>query len=406
MKAFTSFKNRKLRTNHRRQKRYQPRRLAFEGLEQKQVMSAGISLVAGTLLINADVHGSNVVVSEEIRKIKQPNGHVGIVDTIHVNEYTTIPGSMHSDVWLQPITFLAKQTNFVNQNVARIRFNGSAAADTFVDNTAIQCRAYGKAGNDVLKGGSGNDYLDGGTGYDSLDGGGGNDVLFGGNDLACDTLRGGGGNDIFLDKVRYSGPLNHCTVNTIDAISDLTASDARLQLADDEKAWTDVAVEDFSAAMVRLQDRTNGNTRILKDTKTSLPILFLKESDTHGWTGVNYDPSGLGRRVIELSTFNESTSSGVWNAMSTAIHEICHNWDETIEGNPYMAQFTALDAASSHSNDYARSYGMYNVLEDWTTCCEAEMGFKTSEFPQHPSSILTQKLKLVDSFFNYLATHP
>lgn len=305
MKAFTSFKNRKLRTNHRRQKRYQPRRLAFEGLEQKQVMSAGISLVAGTLLINADVHGSNVVVSEEIRKIKQPNGHVGIVDTIHVNEYTTIPGSMHSDVWLQPITFLAKQTNFVNQNVARIRFNGSAAADTFVDNTAIQCRAYGKAGNDVLKGGSGNDYLDGGTGYDSLDGGGGNDVLFGGNDLACDTLRGGGGNDIFLDKVRYSGPLNHCTVNTIDAISDLTASDARLQLADDEKAWTDVAVEDFSAAMVRLQDRTNGNTRILKDTKTSLPILFLKESDTHGWTGVNYDPSGLGRRVIELDLQRE-----------------------------------------------------------------------------------------------------
>ena len=404
MKALARSKNRNSRTGRSPQKHHQPRRLAFEGLEQKQVMSAGIFLTAaGTLVINADAHGSNVVVSSETVKSKQPDGHFALVEKIDVAEYKTIPGSMHSNVWLQPIRLLGKETVFTGKNVKQIVFNGSAAADSFVNDTNRPCKAYGNAGNNVLTGGSADDYLDGGAGYDSLKGRGGNDALFGGNDLLCDSLWGGGGNDRFLEKVRYTGPLSRCTVNTIDAISDLQAGNVRLQLADDEKVWTDAAVEIFDSAMAQLQARTNGNTRILKDTKTSLPILFLKEADGHGWEGLNNDPAGIGHRVIELATL---TGSNSWEAMRTAIHEVCHDWDETIEGNPYMAQFTSLDAASSQSNDYARPYGMTNVHEDWTTCCEAEMGYKATGFPQHPSSNLTQKLKLVDNFFDYLATHP
>jgi hypothetical protein len=194
-------------------------------------------------------------------------------------------------------------------------------------------------------------------------------------------------------------------VAVYDTISDLMASDARIQLADDGKAWTDRGVRNLDSALAELQNRTNGYTRILKDTKTSAPILFLEEANLGGYVGLNNPPGSNGRRIIQVLQPDESRTGWAEGARRTAIHEICHDWDETVEGNPYMAGFTQLHNASSKADDYVRTYGMRNALEDWTTCCEVEMGYRTSGFPQTPSAILQQKLQVVDSFFNYLATH-
>lgn len=60
-------------------------------------------------------------------------------------------------------------------------------------------RAYGEAGNDVLRGGDGlNDTLDGGIGEDALFGRGGNDSMVGGD--GNDYFEGGRGNDILLGQ--------------------------------------------------------------------------------------------------------------------------------------------------------------------------------------------------------------
>jgi hypothetical protein len=310
-----------------------------------------------------------------------------------------------------------KQWDFLGSNVQRVRFTGSDANDAFENDTARPSMAFGNGGQDVLIGGSGSDklyggsgddrltggasddYLDGGAGNDYLDGGAGNDGLFGGNDQARDTLIGNGGNDRLLEKVSYTNRI----LTRTDYIGGLTASDAVIQFADDEMTWTDQQIEAVDAAFSRLQNRTGGNTRILKDTKTSLPILFLKENTTHGWIGMNIDPVSFGRRIIEVVDFNTNTAAGLAQGESVVVHEIGHNWDDTAEGNPYAQSFAQLHTQSTQAGDYARSYGTTNAHEDWATCFEVEFGYTTQS---QPTSIFRQKMALVDNFFDYLATHP
>ena len=86
--------------------------------------------------------------------------------------------------------------------VSRVVFTGLAGNDTFMNQTAIASRAFGGAGDDVLRGGRGvdqlrggddNDQLFGGEGNDTLDGGTGDDAAWGG--VGNDQVMGGSGND-------------------------------------------------------------------------------------------------------------------------------------------------------------------------------------------------------------------
>jgi Ca2+-binding RTX toxin-like protein len=97
--------------------------------------------------------------------------------------------------------------------VTNIYFAGHAGNDTFKNNTWVDCKAYGGAGQDTLYGGTGNDVLDGdkndegesypasgdkdylygNAGNDTLNGDQGDDTLYGGE--GKDTLYGGDGND-------------------------------------------------------------------------------------------------------------------------------------------------------------------------------------------------------------------
>ncbi len=92
---------------------------------------------------------------------------------------------------------------FDHVDVHRIDFFGHDGDDIFNNKTSITSRAFGHAGNDVLRGGSGNDKLYGGLGDDILVGRGGNDVIAGydGNDIIYggegnDIIYGGNGNDL------------------------------------------------------------------------------------------------------------------------------------------------------------------------------------------------------------------
>lgn len=77
--------------------------------------------------------------------------------------------------------------------VQRVEFTGGAGNDTFTNDTALPCRAFGGEGLDVLFGGGGDDRLSGQGGADKIDGRGGNDTLWGG--AGDDSLTGGAGND-------------------------------------------------------------------------------------------------------------------------------------------------------------------------------------------------------------------
>lgn len=78
--------------------------------------------------------------------------------------------------------------------ITSIEFNGLGGNDSFTNDTAIQSRIVGGAGNDTLNGGSGDDLIIGSNGQDIINAGSGNDTVHGGNQR--DTIYGGGGDDL------------------------------------------------------------------------------------------------------------------------------------------------------------------------------------------------------------------
>jgi Ca2+-binding RTX toxin-like protein len=255
----------------------------------------------------------------------------------------------------------------------------------------------GEAGNDTLSGGSGDDRLQGGAGGDTLRGGEGRDGLFGGADDTADTLRGDAGDDRFLYR-------DH------DTLSDRGDSDVRIKFVDGSDHWTDAEVAQVDQAFLELQDRT-GTTRILKDTTCEGPLVFVKDDRDPDWSGLNetwWSPShSAWKRRIHMGEWDESDDDANWWARATAIHEIGHNWDSYDEGDHfpdgdgYWHDFVDahIDSTRSHNDDWVRRYGEENRHEDWCTCWEATMGYRTGEFPDTPSAVLTQKLAIVDDFF-------
>ncbi len=153
----------------------QRRKLAFEGLESRQLMATGMAVLAGGVLqITADPLTSAV----EVLDVWQPTSSAPLRWT-YVK--ATSPG--HAPV-VQP---------FAPGMVNKIVFHGSAGNDRFENKGTVPCVAYGNNGADVLIGGAADDQLVGGAGNDKIWGQGGNDTLWGqdGND----QLIGGAGND-------------------------------------------------------------------------------------------------------------------------------------------------------------------------------------------------------------------
>ena len=150
------------------------RKLAVESLDQRILLAADVSLHNGVLDIQADPHGGTVQVSQE-----------GYVMQVTSQTGGKTENTRYPVFWVQ-----------------RISFQGSNSRDIFVNNTRISTNAYGRGGNDHLKGGWIGDNLYGGAGSDTLEGRGGNDNLYGDDFLPFfggmpgnDTLIGGNGDD-------------------------------------------------------------------------------------------------------------------------------------------------------------------------------------------------------------------
>ena len=73
---------------------------------------------------------------------------------------------------------------------SRLTFVGTNESESFSVTRDISLRAFGRGGDDVIRGANGNDLLNGGTGRDTLNGGSGNDRCRNGEKItACETLR-------------------------------------------------------------------------------------------------------------------------------------------------------------------------------------------------------------------------
>lgn len=140
------------------------RRLSFESLENKVVLSADVSLIGET---------------GELRILGTGND-----DLIDVNEV----GNQ-----IEVRVDNTETHQFTKADVSKIFFVGRNGDDQFTNNTSIKALALGSSGNDTLKGGSSDDRLVGGDGNDNLSGGSGDDQLVGGN--GNDMMKGESGDD-------------------------------------------------------------------------------------------------------------------------------------------------------------------------------------------------------------------
>jgi hypothetical protein len=213
-------------------------------------------------------------------------------------------------------------------------------------------------------------------------------------DYAYDYCHGGPGDDRFLTR-----PNDHR--------ADQHSNDVRIRVSNGTSRWTDREVENIDQAFAELQERA-GTTRILKDTNASGSLEFVKEAAGVGYAGMNemwWDFWSFGwKRKIHIADWNEWVDNQNESRRRTVIHEIGHNWDSGSEADShphsddYWDEFQQLHRASSHDNDFARLYGQTNVKEDWCTCLEVAMGYATAGFPDSPSTLLQDKLAVVNRF--------
>ena len=223
MKNFIHIFATKKSSRSSRRRNFSDRRLAFESMENRSLMSATplsvatfpvgpakpsqpasvgtinlISVNGGGLLniTGNDAYNDNVTVKIDNRGTPSPADDLVVVSLTNIG------------------TPLVQQ--FALSAVTSISFSGLAGNDRFQNFTSIPSSAYGGDGNDTLIGGSGNDNLQGGNGNDFLDGGAGDDILWGqagndylfgdtGNDTLhggddADQLFGGAGNDTLLGE--------------------------------------------------------------------------------------------------------------------------------------------------------------------------------------------------------------
>lgn len=171
---FGSYKKRSSasRSNTRRKS------LQVESLEQRQMMTAGMSLDSAGLL---SIRGDNT--SEVITVYKS-----GLDTMVKIDSNTG-----------------AKSLTNMGSTVKYMEIRANAGYDVVTNNTSIPAGIVGGPGNDTINGGNardyiygedGNDMLVGNAGYDVIYGGNGNDTIYG--NAGKDALYGEAGNDVIL----------------------------------------------------------------------------------------------------------------------------------------------------------------------------------------------------------------
>jgi hypothetical protein len=309
-------------------------RLEIEALEAREVMAGSVSVKNAALVIAGTQQADAAQV--------------------------TFDGSR---IW---VNLNGTASAFSPVGINRIEFYGYGGNDTFLNKTGAPSVAYGHGGDDILIGGSGNDYLDGGAGNDQIDGKGGNDTLLGGagndylqgndgddtiyggtghdslyGDIGNDTLYGESGNDGLFGGSGYDTlwggtGADRFLYHSNSTLADATAQDALLKFMDDTDRWTIAEIERVDKAFVRLHFRT-GNTRLLKDSTSSEPLIFYKAASNSGWSGLNSPVNG--RHRIYIADWDETNPAANRAAEDTVIHEIGHNWEDE---NRYWKKFLSL----------------------------------------------------------------
>lgn len=230
---------------------------------------------------------------------------------------------------------------------------------------------YGQGGHDLVRGGVGNDVVNGGGGNDTLYGDddddrvygySGTDTLFGGS--GKDGLFGGrGGTDIFdggadADRMLVFG-INPqfdangflTTVDNEETINNLQSTDAVVYFYDHPGmsldvgggniitlaagAWTDTEIVNTDSALQVLHLHTT-NADLLQYAGSGALAFARLGAQTSG-TGTLFGfNTGGGSMYLTGNVF-----SSIDQLRSTTIHEIAHNFDQTIE-NPFIPSFQAI----------------------------------------------------------------
>ena len=155
------------------------RRLTLESLDQKVLPSGGPVTPAGVTLNSFGVLNIKGESADDVATVTIENGQVRAV--LQHKKYVIDLGSQTT------LTILDADKFFPLAQVKSIAFQGQGGNDSFTNDTALKCSAFGSDGNDVLVGGPAGDLIIGGDGTDTLEGRRGND-----------DLRGGTGDDTYV----------------------------------------------------------------------------------------------------------------------------------------------------------------------------------------------------------------
>ncbi|NUQ61379.1 MAG: hypothetical protein HUU20_02755 [Pirellulales bacterium] len=430
------------------------RRLRFESLETRQMLSASVGLEDGVLKIEgteADDQARVYEVGEEI--VVEIDGQTAYREQAGKIEQIVFIGRDGNDTFFNNTVIASralggKGNDWLLGGLGDDELYGGQGDDVVVGGQGddLLCGGggddqiwgddgadcliggagddwlYGLLGSDALYGGQGDDNLYGGEGRDRLYGHDGNDGLFGGDGGATDLLVGGSGADRFLTQKDLW--------ETRDIIADWQAADAELMFVDgvdpltlDRVSWTDGEIEVLDRGLRQLHEQT-GNTRLLKDTLCSRPLLIIKQAaDVEPEDGVT-----LGKNVefwwydsradayyawhqILIFDWDESIAWMNYLYESVIVHELAHNWDSyfemfwkgTTESAAALEAFWYLHESSdpTSSEDYPSEYAMTGFREDWAETWAAYFGYRKS--PSACDSILAQKLAAIDRFFASLS---
>jgi Ca2+-binding RTX toxin-like protein len=171
-------------------------RLQVEGLEDRKLLTAGITLGSDGTIHVEGYDDANWGETVSVRTLNN-NTFSPYDDKIEVTMTQGRRASVQSfDIW-------KTSGRLHTPAVTRVSYNGLGGNDSFTNATSIDAIADGGAGDDVLKGGMANEVLIGGLGNDTLTGGLGNDKMDGGT--GTDKLVESGDANITLTDNSLSG---------------------------------------------------------------------------------------------------------------------------------------------------------------------------------------------------------
>ena len=181
-----------------------------------------------------------------------------------------------------------------------------------------------------MRGQNGEDRLFGSEGQDSLIGGAG----------FFDFLSGGEGADRFLALVD-------------DFIEEREVQDVLLQFRNGTDNWTNIEIAVLDRAFANLQAETN-NTRLLKDTETVQPLVFIKENTvTAGGHLADID-------FVEISTQTRDPATG--NLIEEISFERQYSYADWDEFNPEVNLFHELEVPQDIAIAWSSAEQIQNVL--------------------------------------------